>query len=846
MEEIKLPPAERAAKTAIGAGSSGKGTVGTYLKADALFSEKKGTKLDFGSGRGEGAKLIKADTDEPYVKSKPKFNNVNDIKSNSYNKITSLNVLNVLPPEARNEAVKNIGRILKPNGEAIVSTRGVKDVESAKNKVQIKDGYIIGKGDDARFQKGFTATELKNYVQKTLGKNFTVENVKGIGKAAVKIKKLNIPKGFGGVTRQQGTPVIDIQEKLLFNPKQKFSSGGDAMDNEMLSFSELERFRKENDYYHDTDPRNPMNTEGMDLANPEVQKKIIEELNDRKKLDVISEMPISRKAGQRIKERRLEEALEKGKALKINKGGSIPQQMEMFSEGGLKDEGNTIDPVSGNEVPPGATQEEVRDDIPAQLSEGEFVFPADVVRYIGLEKLMMMRQEAKAGLARMEAMGQMGNADEATLPDDIPFTLDDLDTREETEDDVIKANIGTFVPPKFPTSQPYNPNVNPYQPTGVVPTPYMPYRPAQAEQILQPAGSGTGQVQTELRRYVNKETGQVRMIPFNKATGTSLFPIDSLIQQGFVREDEAPKAEAPKTTKIQTAKVQPVDTSSSDGMPDKTGGAVDATGISLNRGLIKNENLTNFLNTVTPFQQFKSTFKGPVGAGIDRFALGVSPRTEQYEMGVIGGVLDSFRGGNVEFKTRVGRATGKYNDITKLHEMNEDRQNQIGIVGNAVVEIMKPVIYDYDTKTKQYNKKSDVEITKSLKAKADILGIPTTYRGTNIRNTTLARDIAKKLAEDAVRINDKYGDTTHAIDSLKAEDNRREVAKNEARAAETFKDSIPTSFEPGDYDGGDGTDVGGGDVSFVGDDPPFKQGGFASKKKPKVKRMKRGGLASKK
>ena len=846
MEEIKLPPAERAAKTAIGAGSSGKGTVGTYLKADALFSEKKGTKLDFGSGRGEGAKLIKADTYEPYVKSKPKFNNVNDIKSNSYNKITSLNVLNVLPPEARNEAVKNIGRILKPNGEAIVSTRGVKDVESAKNKVQIKDGYIIGKGDDARFQKGFTATELKNYVQKTLGKNFTVENVKGIGKAAVKIKKLNIPKGFGGVTRQQGTPVIDIQEKLLFNPKQKFSSGGDAMDNEMLSFSELERFRKENDYYHDTDPRNPMNTEGMDLANPEVQKKIIEELNDRKKLDVISEMPISRKAGQRIKERRLEEALEKGKALKINKGGSIPQQMEMFSEGGLKDEGNTIDPVSGNEVPPGATQEEVRDDIPAQLSEGEFVFPADVVRYIGLEKLMMMRQEAKAGLARMEAMGQMGNADEATLPDDIPFTLDDLDTREETEDDVIRANIGTFVPPKFPTSQPYNPNVNPYQPTGVVPTPYMPYRPAQAEQILQPAGSGTGQVETELRRYVNKETGQVRMIPFNKATGTSLFPIDSLIQQGFVREDEAPKAEAPKTTKIQTAKVQPVDTSSSDGMPDKTGGAVDATGISLNRGLIKNENLTNFLNTVTPLQQFKSTFQGPVGAGIDRFALGVSPRTEQYEMGVIGGVLDSFRGGNVEFKTRVGRATGKYNDITKLHEMNEDRQNQIGIVGNAVVEIMKPVIYDYDTKTKQYNKKSDVEITKSLKAKADILGIPTTYRGTNIRNTTLARDIAKKLAEDAVRINDKYGDTTHAIDSLKAEDNRREVAKNEARAAETFKDSIPTSFEPGDYDGGDGTDVGGGDVSFVGDDPPFKQGGFASKKKPKVKRMKRGGLASKK
>ena len=167
MEEIKLPPPERAAKTAIGAGFSGKGTVGSYLKADALFSEKGGKKLDYGSGRGEGAKLIKADTYEPYVKSKPKYNDAKKIPSASYNKVTSLNVLNVLPPEARNEAVKNIGRILTVNGEAVISTRGVKDVESDKNKVKIKDGYIIGKGNDARFQKGFTAQELINYVQKT-------------------------------------------------------------------------------------------------------------------------------------------------------------------------------------------------------------------------------------------------------------------------------------------------------------------------------------------------------------------------------------------------------------------------------------------------------------------------------------------------------------------------------------------------------------------------------------------------------------------------------------------------------------------------------------------------------
>ena len=71
--------------------------------------------------------------------------------------------------------------------------------------------------------------------------------------------------------------------------------------------------------------------------------------------------------------------------------------MEMFQDGGLKDEGNTVDPVSGNDVPPGATQEEVRDDIPAQLSEGEFVFPADVVRYIGLEKINDDETRSKDG-----------------------------------------------------------------------------------------------------------------------------------------------------------------------------------------------------------------------------------------------------------------------------------------------------------------------------------------------------------------------------------------------------------------------------------------------------------------
>ena len=100
--------------------------------------------------------------------------------------------------------------------------------------------------------------------------------------------------------------------------------------------------------------------------------------------------------------------------------------MELFEDGGLKEEGGMIEPESGNVVPSGSSREEVADDIPAMLSEGEFVFPADVTRYIGLDKLMSLRQDAKMGLAQMESMGQMGEERDASKDEELPFGMADL------------------------------------------------------------------------------------------------------------------------------------------------------------------------------------------------------------------------------------------------------------------------------------------------------------------------------------------------------------------------------------------------------------------------------------
>ena len=113
-----------------------------------------------------------------------------------------------------------------------------------------------------------------------------------------------------------------------------------------------------------------------------------------------------------------------------NEGGAVMNdQMEMafMQEGGIIDDDLDVDPVSGNEVPPGSLSEEVRDDIPAQLSEGEYVVPADVVRYYGVKFFEDLRDRAKMGLAQMEADGRIGGE---PVPDGGPVNDKELSEQE--------------------------------------------------------------------------------------------------------------------------------------------------------------------------------------------------------------------------------------------------------------------------------------------------------------------------------------------------------------------------------------------------------------------------------
>ena len=113
-------------------------------------------------------------------------------------------------------------------------------------------------------------------------------------------------------------------------------------------------------------------------------------------------------------------------------GMALEDQMEMNFGREVPDNTIGIDPVSGNEIPLGSNAENVRDDIPANLSEGEIVIPADVVNFHGVKLFEDLRAEAKMGYAQMAADGRMGG--EPMMEDmDIEITIEDIDVMDDEE-----------------------------------------------------------------------------------------------------------------------------------------------------------------------------------------------------------------------------------------------------------------------------------------------------------------------------------------------------------------------------------------------------------------------------
>jgi len=563
------------------------------------------------------------------------------------------------------------------------------------------------------------------------------------------------------------------------------------------------------------------------------------------------------------------------KDLQLAEGGTaMKKQMELFEDGGLKDEGGMVDEVSGNDVPTGSTREEVRDDIPAQLSEGEFVFPADVVRYIGLAKLMRLRQEAKQGLKQMEAMGQMGNSDEATMDDDLPFDETDLDIEDDLEYNrggVIQAQQGTYVAPTIPIgSQPLgtNPMGNPTQimPQQVASgvsgasrgTPYVPnvgnvygagatpYAPVSYQDFLGPSAGGAPQ--TETVRYFNEATGQTRMIPHivnaDGSRGATLYPIPD----GFVIQEEAPKEEAKKAeTKVESAKVKPVESGDNNDSGPTTS-AVDPAGDPLSyQSIFSMDALDKNLANLGKMQLGSFNMYSNITSGVQGKANVNALST--------GAITGSF----INAKNALGRKGVNVSKLSPIERMEL----------NNAIETAKVAVRDVSVDD-EGNSISQKDVINNINTLAKAYGLKEFDKSKLGRNFNLDVQLGKKLAEILVErekdIKDKEtGDTfdrgfTDAT-SLGMESLGMAQQQGIQDAIESGKGSLDTSgidtsgISSNISDDSFSDDQGQSSGDGVGESGPSGQGdpsGFGgtykgsliTRKKPKPKKMKRGGLAS--
>lgn len=94
-----------------------------------------------------------------------------------------------------------------------------------------------------------------------------------------------------------------------------------------------------------------------------------------------------------------------------------------------------VDEETGNEIPFGSTAENVADTIDAKLSEGEFVIPADVVRWYGVQHFINMIEEAKMHFMLL-AVDQEG---EEVEDGELDVEVEEDEEEEESEDETAFA-----------------------------------------------------------------------------------------------------------------------------------------------------------------------------------------------------------------------------------------------------------------------------------------------------------------------------------------------------------------------------------------------------------------------
>lgn len=217
-KEFRNPMDPRSAMTQI------TGTEDTYINASKMLGGKV---LDYGAGRGIGTDALRsngllADSFEPFPenwegKRPPTYTDSANIPSSAYDSLVSFSVINVVDPDERKFLFKEVARILRPDGVALITGRDRQDVQKSTTKIPHLEegGYLIGKGKQQRYQKGFTQAELERYAKEVLGPDFTVEKNGTLNGASIKITKGKTNPATRSVIRSKLSRIIEPDDRIL-------------------------------------------------------------------------------------------------------------------------------------------------------------------------------------------------------------------------------------------------------------------------------------------------------------------------------------------------------------------------------------------------------------------------------------------------------------------------------------------------------------------------------------------------------------------------------------------------------------------------------------------------------
>lgn len=98
--------------------------------------------------------------------------------------------------------------------------------------------------------------------------------------------------------------------------------------------------------------------------------------------------------------------------------------------------------------PIGTTRAETLDDIEVMISEGEYVLPANVVRWHGLKHIMDMQDEAEAGLMMMHSMGLIQEVDPNEEGEEAESDGEDIEDAEVQAADRAAEDEETYETPE--------------------------------------------------------------------------------------------------------------------------------------------------------------------------------------------------------------------------------------------------------------------------------------------------------------------------------------------------------------------------------------------------------------